>query len=473
MKYFPPWTATLRRAALALGVAATIAAAAYVEEDWRGERALRRFAADCAAEGMPLDYAFYRPAPVPDSQNLFRDPFIARFFDPNDTTGKNWGAYEGNRLLPWDIWKTFGQWQRGRPTDFAAAYRILERTPPSSPDPDPKAAAALVLARINVIKPDLDSLREAARQRPRSQIEFLTDGRFVPNSFGVLRVLPTALSWRASAEIELGRYDDAFGDIFASFRLAEGAATFPSQLHLLFANVIAVRATQPFWEGYSKGVWTEAQLETMQDLLSRLHPLRELPAARAAFRAAVVQDSDFMRPRWMPRGWWKLNMVRLFKLFDIGSDQSSFDPRLERVDLAKYEEARAFVRAQGGTFSPFTYLVRHSPWPDKIIANVASAQTCFALAETACAVGRYKSVHGEYPRTLGELVPRFLPSVPHDVIDGKPLRYGRTEGGGFRLYSVGLNGIDDHGALPGPTRVSGYPWTSTEGDWAWPQPASG
>ena len=456
---------------LALAVVATIVASAYVEEDWRGERALRRFARECADEGAPLDYAFYKPSPVPDAENLFRHPVLARFFDPKDTAGTSWREYPGNGQLPWDTWKTFGQWQRGRSTDFVALYRVLEKTPPSAADPEPKAAVALVLARVNVIGTDLDALRAAARQRSQSQIEFLIDGQFVPGSFGVLRALPNALSWRASAEVELGRYDEAYADIYAALRMIEAEAKFPSQLHLLFANLMVVRTLQPFWEGYERGAWNEAQLRETQDLLARFHPMRELPAARAAFRAAVVEESDWERPRWMPQGWWKLNMVRLFRVVGAKSNPPSFDPQLERIDLNRLEESRAFVRAQGGTYSPFTYLIRHNPWPDSIITSVASAQNCFVLAGTACAIERYRLVRGEYPRTLEELVPRFLKSVPADVIDGNPLRYGRGSGGGFRLYSVGLNGADDQGALPGPTPGSSFPWTSKEGDWAWPQPA--
>jgi hypothetical protein len=49
-----------------------------------------------------------------------------------------------------------------------------------------------------------------------------------------------------------------------------------------------------------------------------------------------------------------------------------------------------------------------------------------------------------YPETLGELVPEFLPRLPVDYADRQPLRYRRTEKG-YVLYSVGVDGKDDHG----------------------------
>src|SRR5271156_1381382 len=81
MKRFPPWTATTRRILLTAAVAATIVAAAWVEENLRGERKFRAFEQARAAGGEPLEYAFYKPAAVPDGENMFRAPVLVRFFD--------------------------------------------------------------------------------------------------------------------------------------------------------------------------------------------------------------------------------------------------------------------------------------------------------------------------------------------------------------------------------------------------------
>ena len=56
-----------------------------------------------------------------------------------------------------------------------------------------------------------------------------------------------------------------------------------------------------------------------------------------------------------------------------------------------------------------------------------------------------KLAHGQYPEQLSQLIPDYLAAVPADPVDGKPLRYRRSEGGTFLLYSVGVNGVDDGG----------------------------
>jgi hypothetical protein len=62
----------------------------------------------------------------------------------------------------------------------------------------------------------------------------------------------------------------------------------------------------------------------------------------------------------------------------------------------------------------------------------------------AVAAERYRREHGDWPGSLADLVPGYLPAVPLDPFDGAPLRYRRTEGGAV-IYSVGEDGRDDGG----------------------------
>jgi Tfp pilus assembly protein PilE len=67
------------------------------------------------------------------------------------------------------------------------------------------------------------------------------------------------------------------------------------------------------------------------------------------------------------------------------------------------------------------------------------------LARTYVALERFRLARGAYPAALAELVPAYLPAVPNDLIDGQPLRYQRTPAGGYRAYSIWINGVDDGG----------------------------
>ena len=63
---------------------------------------------------------------------------------------------------------------------------------------------------------------------------------------------------------------------------------------------------------------------------------------------------------------------------------------------------------------------------------------------TALALRLYRKENGRYPEDLQALAPKFLPSVPSDPYDGKPLRYRKLQKG-FKVWSVGENRKDDGG----------------------------
>jgi hypothetical protein len=66
------------------------------------------------------------------------------------------------------------------------------------------------------------------------------------------------------------------------------------------------------------------------------------------------------------------------------------------------------------------------------------------LARTALAIERFRLPTDELPARLEELVPRYLPQVPIDPFDGRPIRYRRRQTG-YLLYSVGVDGRDNDG----------------------------
>ncbi len=74
-------------------------------------------------------------------------------------------------------------------------------------------------------------------------------------------------------------------------------------------------------------------------------------------------------------------------------------------------------------------------------------------AATGLACERYRSDCGSWPSTFDDLVPRFIPSLPVDPFDGKPLRFRRANGQ-ITIYSVGENGRDDGGQTESDPRSS-------------------
>jgi len=106
------------------------------------------------------------------------------------------------------------------------------------------------------------------------------------------------------------------------------------------------------------------------------------------------------------------------------------------------------------------------------LGGAAAAETYRRLLVTTLALERFHLRHHSYPANLNQLVPSFLDLLPFDFMDGKPLRYRRTEDGHFVLYSVGLDGVDNGGKVKVPDRPFSQFGRQEGFDLVWPRPAS-
>jgi hypothetical protein len=98
------------------------------------------------------------------------------------------------------------------------------------------------------------------------------------------------------------------------------------------------------------------------------------------------------------------------------------------------------------------------PALDKPVSKAGYCAAKIRDAETALAVERYRLANGKLPSQLSDLVPTFLPAVPSDPFDGKPLRY-KTLAKGYVVYSVGEDREDNGGAEKNSKGVSYGPGT--------------
>ncbi|GMU24447.1 MAG: hypothetical protein AMXMBFR13_45210 [Phycisphaerae bacterium] len=85
---------------------------------------------------------------------------------------------------------------------------------------------------------------------------------------------------------------------------------------------------------------------------------------------------------------------------------------------------------------------------DTVLVGVSQmaylARTRLEAALAMHALAAYQRDRGEYPETLGALVPSYLPALPIDYADRAPLRYRRADQR-YVLYSIGPDGHDHNG----------------------------
>jgi len=105
----------------------------------------------------------------------------------------------------------------------------------------------------------------------------------------------------------------------------------------------------------------------------------------------------------------------------------------------------------------------------RALEHIARTQTFVNEARIVCALERCRIARGQYPESLSDLVPQFIPQLPVDVIHGGPMHYRRTADRKFLLYSVGWNETDDGGTSAPPREPPAKP-DLTRGDWVWRYP---
>lgn len=123
---------------------------------------------------------------------------------------------------------------------------------------------------------------------------------------------------------------------------------------------------------------------------------------------------------------------------------SHFDgPRLREAAADAEADLKQLAREPGARLRCPISMLTLPGFSNAVIAiqrGIAGRDT----ARAAVAIERFRLRHGEPPQTLDAMVPEFLPEVPSDPFDGKPLRY-RMNAEDYLVYSVEADGVEQGG----------------------------
>jgi hypothetical protein len=360
----------------------------------------------------------------------------------------------------------------------------------------PQSPAADVLLALSKYDSVIEELRQASRlpyvRFPLNYDEPVPYDILFPH-LGSLKSCAQVLRLRAISELASDQTENAIADIKLALYLAESTHSEPVAISHEFRMAIVNLAIQPVWEGMVQHKWSKRQLTELDEQLSKLDFLNDYEfvlRSQRAMAVAMIEDlrkthnAGIVANQWgyeddeldfrqrlsllyyhsFPTGWYYQNEMNICR--DITTWGISLVNTSDRVIN------RGLCNETGGICPP----LRTTPYnklegmlfPSMPVRQYARIQTSVDLARLACALERYRQVHGDYPETLDVVAPQFIGKIPHDIINGQPLHYRRTEDGNFLLYSVGWNGKDD-GGVPAKDGVFNFP--EKEGDWVWPFPA--
>ena len=465
-----------RKTLFVLAALITLAALLLAEENWRGAHAWQSYKRAREAKGDRFDSARLIPPAAPDDQNFAATPYFAANLEaspemPRKITGNEADLVESKDRntsvlakfqlpSPTDPPKR-PAWQYGLAADmtrWAAAFQGANPAPRAGNMGDPAQAAAFVLDQLKPLESALAEIQTAS-QRPFVRFNFpyeeFNDPRVIsvlPAHLADLKRIYRILSLRAQAELVLGQSDKALNDVRVLFRVDDGVKDEPLIISQMVRWAGVAILLQPVCEGLAEQRWSDAQLGVLQERLRKTDILASTVLAFQGERDICCNPS-FDRGYMFPPGWNRLEQL---------SENQNFDEALfPRIDLAAREINPGLNRSIDLAFyksHPTNYyisaLLHHrvlatmmAPALSRVPEKAAHAQNEEDLAMLACALERCRLATGQYPETLDALVPRFVAVLPHDIINGQPLKYRRSDKGRFILYSVGWNEKDDGGII--------------------------
>jgi hypothetical protein len=452
MKRSPKLIAVLRWLLLSLAGGATALALFVAVENWRGDRAWNVKKAELIARGESLDLASFRPPSVPDDQNFFKAPLLARILYDQPENADRKKLIADSRLF------TFGDLQRynGERLDLPGLRDHLQKLR-LLPATGTGNAAADVLEAMQPLRALLDDLRDAGRQRPQASLAWSVHPLESPQvGIDALFQLSGALGVRARLEVELGQVDAACDDIVALQRLANGLAAPPTNLlHLLVGAAIHASAAYAVADGCRQHVWSDARLRQFQNLLGGLRPVAGFRNALQVERAQAFQLVDappkevgpgMPWPWWLFRGWSQQNKaVYCQRVQDTLFARTSLTP--DRVFPGPHTASKPIKEPKAKFYSPYEWLARLAVTNTyTLLDGLGPAAEKLNLSAVAWALERYQLRHGQYPANLAALTPAFLAAAPTGIVNGLPLHLSLSQPSAPLIYSAGWDAKDDGGA---------------------------
>lgn len=479
----------------------------YGEEDWRGRHAWQSFKRESLDQNVKLDFVGMSPPRVPDDQNFAMTPIVASSYAamldregreviPRNNTVVNrlqMNVYGDNGKKP-----NTGTWAEGTMTDLKALqnyYRKLAKTNLFPVSPQPQSPARDVLLALSKYDSAVDELRVASRL-PSSRFPLSYDkpnpAEILLPHLAALKTCCQMLALRAAAELQNDQPEPALDDATLALQLAGKIRTEPTLISQLVRIAMLQLALQPVWEGMVEKRWSEAQLVALDRELKALDFIADYDVAmhgEFCFGNEIIEylrhaDSPMREMNRLcgddgksvlrvevialilgPSGWYDQNHLAIAKFYQKWNFRVT--DKEERIFMPEIVEAanRAFY-SEMKPGDPSCVIGRMMlPGLNAVAKKFAHAQASADLARMAIALERHRLAEGDLPGSLEALTPRFMDSIPRDVIGGQPLRYHPTTNAQFVLYSVGWNATDDGGVVSYASKDKSPDLAA--GDWVW------
>ena len=329
------------------------------------------------------------------------------------------------------------------PAVFESAYHAGK--------PDPNAADAYLEALALLSAGDGDGAvakAMAAAEIPRSRfpLRFQQEAS-IPFDYSQIRDLSSAISERMAAALEINDRDSARSLLDAQFALAESLNEAPLLLMQAIRYHLLRLALDDLVGVFESGVVDATWLDAIDATLSAIDLQPALVDAMAAERTATFAGT-----------------------VERAASRSAFGRAYDLVSGSQEALQRGSLRAYGELIAALESPPRYRPIELERIATLTASMPTYermsaeaivtaavriisvgveiegllAAARGACVVERYRITHGNLPESESDLASIGW-TLPDDPLGSGIIRYASNPEGGYRLWSVGRDGLDHGG----------------------------
>ncbi len=332
-------------------------------------------------------------------------------------------------------------------TDEGDAFKVIFNKP-LGPHADKQLEPALRAGR-----PAMRVARNLAQlPRGRFPVEYWRDSdkALLPYRIQTRRIF-ALLAYDVFDLLQTGDVQGAAQSCHAALNAARAIGDEPcmySQFNRVWGDIVACRNIERLLAGAEPDSLSLAELQHAFDQEDGFDGLRVgLRGERAmghetmhAIEAGDVPPYDLWKniaPSWSNRLFPELTRRTIREL------QSFFLSLLtKRIDAASrplHDQEAAdidFIDTAHSCFSDWRYFRRFFGWSSGFTDAFRSQHSELRRAISALATERFRRAQGRWPRSLEELVPKYLAAVPLDPFDGSPLHLDRRPDG-VMIYSFG------------------------------------
>lgn len=288
------------------------------------------------------------------------------------------------------------------------------------------------------------------------------------------RSISRLLSLRAMQHLQQGNIDAALADSEAMHRLSRLVARHPLQIPRLVAYAHASMAAAVDGVIIGSGELSAEQARRHRTFLQSLpampNPVQTVDHGERFVTLDLIQV-QFMGPKpnigWVqPNAFLETTNEGIDKI--VAAMQQPDWPTQQTAIEAAVLDLRALSKVDANDMGRIvvnprrnipTQLARlmislTAPVAKQSVSAAHRTDVRHQMAIAGFALTEYRAVHGSYPDTLDPLVPDYLSSIPTDPFTGQLIRYAHNaDRNSILLYSLGENGVDDHGLRSGRNKA--------------------